>query len=79
MEFDFHAQMNHFMNESKEKETSSLSIDTFAKKVKLLQIEDTEIDYYSELISYLNSFEEYQNIYYFSTLSSAFGPIGSIT
>jgi hypothetical protein len=32
MEFDFHAQMNHFLNESKEKETSSLSIDTFAKK-----------------------------------------------
>ena len=74
-EFDFHAQLIHFLNDSKERETSSLSIDTFANKVKLIQIEDTKIENYSELVKYLNSFTDYQNIYYFSTPSSAFGPI----
>jgi len=74
-EFDFHAQLIHFINDSKERETSSLSIDNFSNRVKLIQIEDTKIENYSELVEYLNSFTNYQNIYYFSTPSSAFGPI----
>lgn len=74
-EFDFYTLLNKFLTESKDKETDPLDIEKFASKVKLIHIENTSIEHYSELVNYLNSFQDYQNIFYFSTPSSAFGPI----
>ena len=74
-ELNFNSQLVHFLNESKEKETSTQDIHTFAEKVKLIQIVDASPENFSELVDYLTGFSEYQNIYYFSTPSTAFGPI----
>lgn len=74
-EFDFYTLLNKFLTESKDKETDPLDIEKFASKVKLIHIENTSIEHYCELVNYLNSFQDYQNIFYFSTPSSAFGPI----
>ena len=74
-ELNFNSQLVHFLNESKEKETSTQDIHTFAEKVKLIQIVDASPENFSELVDYLHDFSEYQNIYYFSTPSTAFGPI----
>ena len=74
-EFDFYTLLNKFLTESKDKETDPLDIEKFASKVKLIHIENTSIEHYSELVTYLNSFQDYQNIFYFSTPSTAFGPI----
>ena len=74
-EFDFYTLLNKFLTESKDKETDPLDIEKFASKVKLIHIENTSIEHYSDLVHYLNSFQDYQNIFYFSTPSSAFGPI----
>ena len=58
-----------------EEHTTEDSILAFAKKVKLIQAADASVALYQDLANYLNQFPDYQNIYYFSTPSSAFGPI----
>ncbi len=47
----------------------------FIKKLKLLQIEEISVKGYQPLIQFLSPFNEFQNIFYFSTPSSAFGSI----
>jgi glucose-6-phosphate 1-dehydrogenase len=43
--------------------------------VQLIQVAEANEAAYLELAAYLNKFPSYQNIFYFSTPSSAFGPI----
>ncbi|MFM6935823.1 MAG: glucose-6-phosphate dehydrogenase, partial [Flavobacteriales bacterium] len=50
-------------------------IEKFLKKIKLIKAADATIADYSELSEFIKQFPSYQNIYYFSTPSSAFGPI----
>ncbi len=64
-----------FLSESAEEETFKEDIVAFSKKIKLIQVAEANANSYSELANYLNQFPTYQNIYYFSTPSSAFGQI----
>lgn len=50
-------------------------IEKFIKKIKLIKVADATEEDYEELSTYIKQFTSYQNIYYFSTPSSAFGPI----
>ena len=50
-------------------------IEKFIKKIKLIKVADATVEDYEELSTYIKQFPSYQNIYYFSTPSSAFGPI----
>jgi glucose-6-phosphate 1-dehydrogenase len=50
-------------------------IDKFLKKIKLIKVADATVEEYAELSAYIKQFPSFQNIYYFSTPSSAFGPI----
>jgi glucose-6-phosphate 1-dehydrogenase len=65
----------HFLKLTAEEQTTEESIVEFANKVQLIRATDTTIADYQSLANYLNQFPDYQNIYYFSTPSSAFGPI----
>jgi glucose-6-phosphate 1-dehydrogenase len=53
----------------------NLEIENFARKIKLMVIQNPTVENYKELADFLNSFKGYQNIFYYSTPSSAFGSI----
>ena len=65
----------NYLKESAENKISKEDILVFSKKIKLIQVPEATISAYSVLADYLNQFPTYQNIFYFSTPSSAFGPI----
>ena len=71
----FSEELIRFLKLTAEEHTTEDSILAFAKKVKLIQAADASVALYQDLANYLNQFPDYQNIYYFSTPSSAFGPI----
>ncbi len=71
----FAEELIRFLKLTAEENTTEDSILAFAKKVNLIQAADASVELYQNLANYLNQFPDYQNIYYFSTPSSAFGPI----
>ena len=71
----FNKDLVHFLKLTAEEQTTEESIVEFANKVQLIRAADTTIADYQSLANYLNQFPDYQNIYYFSTPSAAFGPI----
>lgn len=71
----FNKDLVHFLKLTAEEHTTEESILAFADKVQLIQAADATIEDYQSLANYLNQFPDYQNIYYFSTPSAAFGPI----
>ncbi len=74
--FPFHDELSRFIKESmKEDKDIALEIENFYRRIKLMVIQNPSIEDYKELADYLNSFKGFQNIYYFSTPSSAFGSI----
>jgi glucose-6-phosphate 1-dehydrogenase len=74
-ETKFKEDLIRFLKLTAEEHTTEESILSFAKKVQLIQAADATIADYQDLANYLNQFPDYQNIYYFSTPSAAFGPI----
>ena len=74
-ESSFNENLLKFLKESAEEDTSENDITIFSKKVQLIQVAEANEAAYLELVAYLNKFPSYQNIFYFSTPSSAFGPI----
>lgn len=74
-ESSFNENLLKFLKESAEKDTSENDITIFSKKVQLIQVAEANEAAYLELATCLNKFPSYQNIFYFSTPSSAFGPI----
>lgn len=50
-------------------------IEMFAKNIELIQVENQDPTSFKELGNKLNENPDYQHIYYFSTPSTAFGPI----
>lgn len=74
-ETKFSEDLIHFLKLTAEEHTKEESILAFAQKVKLIQAADATVEDYQDLANYLNQFPDYQNIYYFSTPSAAFGPI----
>ena len=71
----FNESLLKFLKESAEEDTTENDITIFSKKVQLIQVAEANEAAYLELAAYLNKFPSYQNIFYFSTPSSAFGPI----
>lgn len=74
-ETKFSEELIRFLKLTAEENTSEESILSFAKKVNLIQVANASVEFYKELAKFINQFPDYQNIYYFSTPSAAFGPI----
>jgi glucose-6-phosphate 1-dehydrogenase len=75
-DFPFQDELKKFIKESmKDAININLEIENFARKIKLMVIQNPTVENYKELADFLNSFKGYQNIYYYSTPSSAFGSI----
>lgn len=75
-DFPFQDELKKFIKESMKDATNiNLEIENFARKIKLMVIQNPTVENYKELADFLNSFKGYQNIYYYSTPSSAFGSI----
>ena len=75
-DFPFQDELKKFIKESMKDATNiNLEIENFASKIKLMVIQNPTVENYKELADYLNSFKGYQNIFYYSTPSSAFGSI----
>jgi len=74
-ESNFNENLLKFLKESAEEDTTENDITIFSKKVQLIQVAEATEAAYLELAAFLNKFPSYQNIFYFSTPSSAFGPI----
>jgi glucose-6-phosphate 1-dehydrogenase len=74
--FPFLDELSKFINASmKENKNITSAIENFAKKIKLMVIQNHTVEDYKELATFLHTFPTYQNIYYYSTPSSAFGSI----
>lgn len=76
-EFNFREGLVKFLELSKEKDTTNEDIERFADKVTLIKAVDANAKDYNDLKKFLNKYPDYQNIYYFSTPSAAFGPIAN--
>jgi len=75
-DFRFQDELKKFIKESMKDATNiNLEIENFARKIKLMVIQNPTVENYKELADFLNSFKNYQNIFYYSTPSSAFGSI----
>lgn len=74
-ETKFSEELIRFLKLTAEENTTEESILAFAKKVNLIQAANASVEFYKELAKFINQFPDYQNIYYFSTPSAAFGPI----
>ena len=75
-DFPFQDELKKFIKESMKDATNiNLEIENFARKIKLMVIQNPTVENYKELANFLNSFKNYQNIFYYSTPSSAFGSI----
>jgi len=75
-DFPFQDELKKFIKESMKDATNiNLEIENFARKIKLMVIQNPTVENYKELADFLNSFKNYQNILYYSTPSSAFGSI----
>lgn len=72
----FYEKLHHFITASiTSVEKHKSEIDLFIQKMKLIIAKENTAAAYEDLSSFLNENKEYQNIYYFSTPSSAFGGI----
>ena len=74
-EKDFFEKLIPFLESSDHHRYHRDEIEKFIKKIKLIKVADSTVEDYSELSSFIKQFPTFQNIYYFSTPSSAFGPI----
>ena len=75
-DFPFQDELKKFIKESMKDATNiNLEIENFVRKIKLMVIQNPTVENYKELADFLNSFKNYQNIFYYSTPSSAFGSI----
>jgi glucose-6-phosphate 1-dehydrogenase len=74
-ENEFFEKLIPFLENSDHHRYHKDEIDKFLKKIKLIKVADATVEEYAELSAYIKQFPSFQNIYYFSTPSSAFGPI----
>lgn len=76
IESEFNKQLVAFIKESvEENDINEKELNHFIKKVSIVVAESNSVEGYSSLKTFLAPFSSYQNIFYFSTPSSAFGPI----
>lgn len=58
-----------------EEDTTAIEINDFVNKITLICASESTVESYQELKLHLDQFKSYQNIFYFSTPSAAFGEI----
>ena len=71
----FTSQLVTFLKATEGDKMKLDEIEMFAKNIELIQVENQYPTSFKELGNKLNEHPDYQHIYYFSTPSSAFGPI----
>jgi glucose-6-phosphate 1-dehydrogenase len=71
----FTSQLVTFLKATEGDKMKLDEIEMFAKNIELIQVENQDPPSFKELGNKLNENPDYQHIYYFSTPSSAFGPI----
>ena len=71
----FTSQLETFLKATEGDKMKLDEIEMFAKNIELIQVENQDPPSFKELGNKLNEHPDYQHIYYFSTPSSAFGPI----
>lgn len=74
-QLQFTAELVKFLKVSEGDAMKVDEIEKFANQIELIQVENQEVVSYKHLAQKLNENPHYQHIYYFSTPSSAFGPI----
>lgn len=72
---NFHKEVTRFLLKSDGSPAEEKLVNDFLSKIHLIQASEPTVSAYSQLKEFLNSCPEHENIYYFSTPSSAFGPI----
>ncbi len=76
IEEEFKRQLNEFVTQSlPQEQIDQKQVQAFISKIKVIYAKNASPEGYTGLKKYISKFKEYQNIYYFSTPSSAFGPI----
>jgi len=68
-------KITEFIKATSDEKISSTDIANFLKLIKIITLPSNDKETYTSLTEYLNRFEGYQNIFYFSTPSHAFGEI----
>jgi glucose-6-phosphate 1-dehydrogenase len=72
---NFFSDLNQFLKQSVQTSSIDSDIIEFTKKIQLITASDASVEGYKDLSLFLNQFQSFQNIFYFSTPSSAFGSI----
>ena len=68
-------KITEFIKAASDEKISNTDIAKFLKLIKIITLPSNDKETYTPLTEYLNRFEGYQNIFYFSTPSHAFGEI----
>ena len=75
-ELKFQEKLTSFLTKSiKKSKTNSADLKQFISNIHLITAEEPSREGYGDLKAFLNQFKGYQDIFYFSTPSSAFGEI----
>ena len=75
-ELKFQEKLTSFLTKSiKKSKTNSADLKKFISNIHLITAEESSLEGYGDLKAFLNQFKGYQDIFYFSTPSSAFGEI----
>ncbi len=74
-ESSFYADLTKFLLSSAEEGTLPSDIENFSKKIQLISTKEASVAGYKNLTERINEHPDYQNIFYFSTPSAAFGAI----
>ena len=74
-ESTFYQDLTKHLLATAEEDTTEDEINTFVKKISLITTSEATVEAYQDLKNFLDQFNSYQNIFYFSTPSSAFGEI----
>ena len=74
-ESTFYQDLTKHLLATAEEDTTEDEINTFVKKISLITTSEATVEAYQDLKNFLDQFNNYQNIFYFSTPSSAFGEI----
>lgn len=72
---NFFSDLSQFLKESTQAPGIESEIIDFVSKVSLIKASEASVEGYKDLSLFLNQFPSFQNIFYFSTPSSAFGSI----
>jgi len=68
-------KVREFLHTAEDQPATQDQWSKFNERIAWIQAENATVEAYESLVSFLRPFENYSNIFYFSTPSSAFGPI----